>query len=73
MEIEASDNKRRIINCGSVGQPRDSDPRSCYLIYDSRKQMLKFYRVAYDMEKTARAIKAADLPISLGRRLLKGT
>lgn len=73
MEIEASDNKRRIINCGSVGQPRDSDPRSCYLIYDSRKQMLEFYRVAYDMEKTARAIKAADLPASLGSRLLKGT
>ncbi len=73
MKFEAADSKRRIINCGSVGQPRDSDPRSCYLIYDSRKQRLEFYRVAYDMEKTARAIKAAELPASLGRRLLKGT
>jgi len=73
MNIEASDRKRRIINCGSVGQSRDRDPRSCYLIYDSRTQMLEFHRVTYDIEKTARAIKAADLPASLGRRLLKGT
>jgi diadenosine tetraphosphatase ApaH/serine/threonine PP2A family protein phosphatase len=73
VKIEMNDNKRRIINCGSVGQPRDKDPRSCYLIYDSRKQMLEFYRVSYGMEKTVRAIRAADLPESLGRRLLKGT
>ncbi len=73
VKIEMKDNKRRIVNCGSVGQPRDRDPRSCYLIYDSRTQMLEFYRVSYGLEKTARAIKAADLPVSLGRRLLKGT
>ena len=67
------DTRRRIINCGSIGQPRDRDPRSCYLIYDSREQVLEFYRVAYDAEKTVKAIKAADLPSSLGRRLPKGT
>jgi len=72
VKIEMKDNKRRIVNCGSVGQPRDRDPRSCYLIYDSRTQMLEFYRVSYAMEQTARAIRAADLPVSLSRRLLKG-
>lgn len=73
LKTELSDSKRRIINCGSVGQPRDRDPRSCYLVYDSRTLMLEYYRVSYDMEKTTGAIKAADLPASLGRRLLKGT
>ena len=66
------DARRRIINCGSVGQPRDRDPRSCYLIFDSRKQQLEFYRVSYDTEKTAQAIRAAGLPSLLSRRLLKG-
>jgi diadenosine tetraphosphatase ApaH/serine/threonine PP2A family protein phosphatase len=73
VELEVNDSKRRIVNCGSVGQPRDNDPRACYLIYDSREQVLEFYRVAYDVEKTVNAIKAADLPSLLGRRLLKGT
>ena len=72
-EIRLKDKKRRIINCGSVGQPRDKDPRSCYLIFDIRKQVLEFYRVPYDIEKTAQAIRSANLPSVLGRRLLKGT
>ncbi len=66
------DTRRRIINCGSVGQPRDNDPRSCYLVFDSRKQELEFYRVAYDTKKSVQAIQSAGLPSSLGRRLLKG-
>ncbi len=71
-EIRVKDKKRRIINCGSVGQPRDKDPRSCYLIFDTRKQVLEFYRVPYDAEKTAQAIRSAHLPSALSRRLLKG-
>lgn len=66
------DSRSRIINCGSVGQPRDRDPRSCYLIFDSRTQELEFYRVAYDMEKTANAIRSAGLPPKLALRLYKG-
>ncbi len=72
-EFSVNDSKRRIINCGSVGQPRDDDPRSCYLIYDSRTRKIEFYRVSYDMEKTVKAIQNAGLPSVLGRRLLKGT
>lgn len=73
MHFAVGDSRRRIINCGSIGQPRDKDARSCYLIYDSREQQLEFYRVAYDAEKTVKAIQAAGLPSALGRRLLKGT
>ena len=72
-EIHIRDKKRRILNCGSVGQPRDRDPRSCYLIFDTNKKAIEFYRVSYDTEKTAKAVRAANLPISISKRLLKGT
>jgi predicted phosphodiesterase len=72
MRYKIGDTRRRIINCGSVGQPRDKDSRSCYLIYDSRIKQLEFYRVDYNIEKTARAILSAGLPSQLGKRLLKG-
>ncbi|MBU0944694.1 MAG: metallophosphatase family protein [Proteobacteria bacterium] len=72
MRYRVDDTRRRIINCGSVGQPRDKDPRSCYLIFDSRKQELEFYRVAYDIEKSAKAIRSAGLPLELGKRLYRG-
>jgi len=68
-----NDTKRRIVNCGSVGQPRDDDPRACYLILDTSKQTLSFHRVEYDVQKTVQAIQDADLPSVLGRRIVKGT
>ncbi|MBW1637251.1 MAG: metallophosphoesterase family protein [Deltaproteobacteria bacterium] len=64
--------RRRIVNCGSVGQPRDGDSRSCYLIFDSRTRELEFHRVSYDVKKTVRAVRASGLPEVLGNRLLKG-
>ena len=72
IQFPVADEKRRIFNCGSVGQPRDGDKRSCYLIYDSRRRLVEFYRVAYDTEKTVRAMRKADLPESLAKRLRKG-
>ena len=66
------DTKRRIVNCGSVGQPRDDDPRAGYLIYDTKKQTLYFHRVEYDVQKTAQAIRDVNLPAVLGRRIVKG-
>ncbi len=72
MKIKVANAGRRIINCGSIGQPRDGDQRSCYVIFDSRKQVFEFYRVAYDVEKTANAVITAGLPSPLSRRLLKG-
>ncbi len=69
---DISDTKRRIFNCGSVGQPRDRDPRACYLIIDTTERQIRFHRVAYNIAKTIAAIKAAGLPEQLGHRLKKG-
>ncbi len=70
--IPAATQKRQIFNCGSIGQPRDGDPRASYLIYDTKKQMIEFHRVAYDHDTAAQKIMDAGLPPSLAMRLLTG-
>lgn len=63
--------QRMLINVGSVGQPRDGDPRSCYVLYEEEK--LEFRRVSYDIERTVKAIEAEpDLDDLLGHRLREG-
>lgn len=60
-----------MINVGSVGQPRDNDPRSCYVIVDGRD--VQFRRVEYDFEVTRRKIHAIpELDDFLGDRLVEG-
>jgi predicted phosphodiesterase len=64
-------NQRIMINVGSVGQPRDGDPRSCYVIFDDA--CVEFRRVEYDIEKTVQAIDAEpELDDFLGYRLREG-
>ncbi|MEA3489686.1 MAG: metallophosphoesterase family protein [Candidatus Omnitrophota bacterium] len=63
---------RYIINVGSVGQPRDDDPRACYCIYDSDKDVVEFRRIEYDVETARRRILDEGLPRYLGDRLLNG-
>ncbi len=63
---------RVIINPGSVGQPRDSDPRAAYAILDSEALTWQFYRVAYPVEKTQEQIRDAGLPEPLAVRLAYG-
>jgi len=64
--------KRQIVNCGSIGQPRDGDPRASYLIYDTQKGIMEFYRIEYDYETTAEKIRRKGLPESLALRLFRG-
>jgi predicted phosphodiesterase len=65
-------NVRAIVNVGSVGQPRDQDPRACYAIIGEDRSF-EFRRVEYDAELTARKIYAIEaLPAALGERLLLG-
>ena len=62
--------ERYIINAGSVGQPRDRDPRACYVILEDEK--VEFVRVQYDIEKTQKKMREAGLPRFLIERLAKG-
>jgi len=63
---------RMIVNCGSIGQPRDKNPAACYLIYDTRRETIDFVRVPYNHERAARKIHDAGLPGIMARRLAKG-
>lgn len=51
------DSRKAIINIGSVGQPRDMDNRSCYALFDEKRRVVRWRRVAYDFETTARKIE----------------
>lgn len=63
---------RAIVNPGSVGQPRDGDPRAAYLVFDVERATVEMRRVDYPVEATQRAIAAAGLPKALGLRLALG-
>ena len=63
---------RYMVNPGSVGQPRDGDPRAAFAIYDSRGPELVLRRVHYPVDAAQRRIIAAGLPASLANRLAVG-
>ena len=63
------DDRRLILNPGSVGQPRDGDPRSSYLVIDTAAATVTWHRVEYDIKATQSAMRAAGLPPGLARRL----
>ncbi|HEY1759164.1 MAG TPA: metallophosphoesterase family protein [Bryobacteraceae bacterium] len=70
--IEIEPDHRYLFNPGSVGQPRDMNPRSAYAIYTPEKRTLEFRRVKYDIEKAAQKILDAGLPNVLALRLYEG-
>jgi diadenosine tetraphosphatase ApaH/serine/threonine PP2A family protein phosphatase len=55
MEYAFEAGKKALINVGSVGQPRDGDPRSCYVTIEG--EQLKYHRVEYDWKQTAEKIR----------------
>jgi diadenosine tetraphosphatase ApaH/serine/threonine PP2A family protein phosphatase len=61
-----------LLNPGSVGQPRDGDPRAAWLELDTGNWTARWHRVAYDVEAAGAAIRAAGLPASLAERLEVG-
>ncbi|TKJ41524.1 metallophosphoesterase [candidate division LCP-89 bacterium B3_LCP] len=63
---------KRIINIGSVGQPRDGDPRLCFALYETKTEEVEFIRVEYDIETAATKIRTAGLPALLAERLGRG-
>ena len=63
---------RFLVDVGSVGQPRDHDPRASYAVYDTEAVTVEFVRVHYDVARTASKITRRGLPTDLGNRLLRG-
>jgi predicted phosphodiesterase len=63
---------RWLINPGSVGQPRDGDPRAAWLELDTSAWEATYHRVEYEIDRAAEAIDATDLPEHLARRLYVG-
>lgn len=70
--IVLSPGGRYLINPGSIGQPRDRDPRASYMIYDSRKRVVSWYRIPYAIGEAQARIRKAGLPNSLADRLAVG-
>jgi len=65
---------KAVINVGSVGQPRDGDPRSSYVVFDTDAKTVTYRRVYYDVELTRQKIEAVkDLDEKLAARLEAGT
>jgi len=63
---------RYIVNVGSVGQPRDRDPRAAYAIWDLDRRCVEIRRVTYDVAAARAKILAAGLPRLLAERLVEG-
>lgn len=71
-ELKLEKDVRYLINPGSVGQPRDRNPRAAYAIYDTKARKIKFYRVKYDVTSAQKRILEAGLPSALAERLALG-
>ena len=71
-KLTLEEDKRYLINIGSVGQPRDGDPRASFCIYDNEINSIEIIRVGYDIAKAASAILNEGLPPMLANRLYDG-
>jgi len=63
---------RMLVNVGSLGQPRDRDPRGSYVLYDAEAGVFQLVRLPYDTEKASRKIRDAGLPGFFADRLIQG-
>lgn len=70
--LQLQPDARYIINPGSVGQPRDGDPRAAYALWDTEARTIRFNRVAYDIAATQRKMRDVGLPELLAERLAFG-
>lgn len=61
-----------LINPGSIGQPRDGDPRAAWVLFDTDPPAIEYRRTRYAVEDAAEAIITAGLPVDLAERLFQG-
>ncbi len=71
-EIRLQANHKYLINVGSVGQPRDGDPRGAFVVYSPEDRLVQLERVEYDVSAAQRKIVSAGLPERLAQRLAVG-
>jgi predicted phosphodiesterase len=71
-KIKIKVGRKYFINVGSVGQPRDGDPRAAYVIFDMLNNSIELRRLEYDLSKVQEKILAAGLPNKVAARLATG-
>jgi len=71
-QFRGKKDRRYVVNVGSVGQPRDRDPRACWVLFDSDMRSVTWHRTLYDIEEAAEAILEAQLPDICAARLFVG-
>lgn len=71
-KIRIAVGKKYFVNVGSVGQPRDGDPRAAYVLYDMMENLVELRRVNYDIKSAQKKIMDAGLPQRLAARLAVG-
>ncbi|MBI1983284.1 MAG: metallophosphoesterase family protein [Acidobacteria bacterium] len=67
--LQFEEGARYLVNPGSIGQPRDGDPRAAFAILDEEQRQVEYYRTPYDIAKTQKKMERACLPEPLIRRL----
>ena len=72
VRLELNTGTKYLINPGSVGQPRDNDPRAAFLLYNTEENSITFYRAPYDIATAQKKIISAGLPERLAARLAEG-
>lgn len=70
--VEVLPNVKYTFNIGSIGQPRDGDPRAAFTVYTPSDNAVQLYRVDYDIETCQAKIRDAGLPEKLATRLAEG-
>jgi diadenosine tetraphosphatase ApaH/serine/threonine PP2A family protein phosphatase len=71
-DIKLEAGHRYLVNVGAVGQPRDSDPRAAYVLYDDAAKTVQHIRLEYDIARAMKRILDAGLPRFLAERLQWG-
>jgi len=72
LTLDLVEGYRYLLNPGSVGQPRNQDPRAAYAILDTEANTFQFKRIEYDIAQTQHQMRDANLPVALIRRLEYG-
>ena len=71
-KLKLEKRNKYIVNVGSIGQPRDGNPMTCFCIYNPDKNTLEYIRLEYDLDKTREKIVKEGLPVFLADRLTRG-